>query len=150
MKSLAREDDVAEIRRRVESLTAVDERLWGSMSVAEMVCHVREAFRVAIGEVRVTLMPPPLPAAVVKRMALWAPIPWPKGVTTVPELRVGGTGIRPEEFAADRAGLLDAFEVFRRKTDNVTVHSIFGSMQPEDWMRWGYLHTDHHLRQFGR
>jgi hypothetical protein len=29
-------------------------------------------------------------------------------------------------------------------------HSIFGSMTNQDWMRWGYLHADHHLRQFGR
>ena len=29
-------------------------------------------------------------------------------------------------------------------------HPMFGPMTPEDWMRWGYLHADHHLRQFGR
>jgi hypothetical protein len=25
----------------------------------------------------------------------------------------------------------------------------FGAMLPKDWQRWGYRHTDHHLRQFG-
>jgi hypothetical protein len=29
-------------------------------------------------------------------------------------------------------------------------HPIFGRMTEAEWMRWGYLHTDHHLRQFGR
>jgi len=29
-------------------------------------------------------------------------------------------------------------------------HSLFGQMSYVDWMRWGYLHTDHHLREFGR
>jgi Protein of unknown function (DUF1569) len=29
-------------------------------------------------------------------------------------------------------------------------HPIFGPMTAKDWMRWGYLHADHHLRQFGR
>jgi Protein of unknown function (DUF1569) len=28
-------------------------------------------------------------------------------------------------------------------------HPIFGRMTEEEWMRWGYLHVDHHLRQFG-
>jgi len=28
-------------------------------------------------------------------------------------------------------------------------HPLFGPMNYEDWMRWGYLHADHHLRQFG-
>jgi hypothetical protein len=27
---------------------------------------------------------------------------------------------------------------------------MFGPMSERDWMRWGYLHADHHLRQFGR
>jgi hypothetical protein len=28
-------------------------------------------------------------------------------------------------------------------------HPMFREMSEKDWMRWGYLHTDHHLRQFG-
>jgi hypothetical protein len=28
-------------------------------------------------------------------------------------------------------------------------HPIFGAMAKEEWHRWGYLHLDHHLRQFG-
>ena len=28
-------------------------------------------------------------------------------------------------------------------------HPIFGSLSEAAWMRWGYLHMDHHLRQFG-
>jgi len=29
------------------------------------------------------------------------------------------------------------------------VHPIFGGMSERAWLRWAYLHTDHHLRQFG-
>jgi hypothetical protein len=28
-------------------------------------------------------------------------------------------------------------------------HPLFAEMSERDWMRWGYLHVDHHLRQFG-
>jgi hypothetical protein len=28
-------------------------------------------------------------------------------------------------------------------------HPIFGELTEREWMRWGYLHTDHHFRQFG-
>jgi hypothetical protein len=28
-------------------------------------------------------------------------------------------------------------------------HPLFDAMSERDWMRWGYLHVDHHLRQFG-
>ena len=29
-------------------------------------------------------------------------------------------------------------------------HPIFLDLTQTQWMRWGYLHADHHLRQFGR
>jgi hypothetical protein len=29
-------------------------------------------------------------------------------------------------------------------------HPIFGRITRAEWLRWGYLHADHHLRQFGR
>lgn len=29
------------------------------------------------------------------------------------------------------------------------VHPGFGRMSQSDWLRWGYRHVDHHLRQFG-
>jgi hypothetical protein len=28
-------------------------------------------------------------------------------------------------------------------------HSFFGRLSRTEWLRWGYLHMDHHLRQFG-
>jgi len=28
-------------------------------------------------------------------------------------------------------------------------HPLFDEMSERDWMRWGYLHADHHFRQFG-
>ena len=28
-------------------------------------------------------------------------------------------------------------------------HPLWGRMSEWEWGRWGYLHTDHHLRQFG-
>ena len=28
-------------------------------------------------------------------------------------------------------------------------HPIFGPLTTSQWMRWGYLHVYHHLRQFG-
>lgn len=29
------------------------------------------------------------------------------------------------------------------------VHPIFGRLSRAAWLRWAYLHMDHHLRQFG-
>jgi hypothetical protein len=55
------------------------------------------------------------------------------------------------DFAADvseLAALLD--RIAARRMDGVwPAHPIFGRMSPAAWLRWAYLHTDHHLRQFG-
>ena len=150
MRTLGSERDQAEMRRRLGEVTASDTRRWGTMSAGEMVCHLRGAFRMALGEVVTTPLPQKLPGGVIKLLALWMPVRWPQGMPTVAELDRGQASVEPGWFAQDRSGLMDAFEEFAAKRENRTTHPIFGPMRPREWMRWGYLHTDHHLRQFGR
>ena len=38
----------------------------------------------------------------------------------------------------------------RLRSVQVEDRARWGKMTAGDWMRWGYLHADHHLRQFGR
>ena len=44
----------------------------------------------------------------------------------------------------------ERMEMVAKGTRWTEEHPIFGAMSVKDWMRWGYLHADHHLRQFGR
>ena len=62
---------------------------------------------------------------------------------------VGGT--RPTAFLEDRAALAAAIEQFARqpRTAQFSRRPIFGELTEWEWMRWGYLHADHHFRQFG-
>jgi hypothetical protein len=55
------------------------------------------------------------------------------------------------DFAADVAQLEALLEsaVTRIGTADCPAHPIFGRMSEAAWLRWGYLHVDHHLRQFG-
>jgi hypothetical protein len=47
--------------------------------------------------------------------------------------------------------LVVIFDRFCEPSVNLSpTHPFFGPMSREDWLRWGYLHADHHLRQFGR
>jgi hypothetical protein len=39
--------------------------------------------------------------------------------------------------------------LLRRPLHSPGPHPMFGDLTSWQWMRWGYLHTDHHLRQFG-
>ncbi len=151
MKSLSHRDDLSALLERVGRLTPEDKGLWGMMTVHEMVCHLRDAYEGALGLRVVADAPaPPVPRPLFKWFALHVPVRWPPGVKTPPEVdqKIGGT--RPGEFASDVESLLTRMEEFARCESAIPKHPIFGRMSGREWMRWGYLHADHHLRQFGR
>ena len=150
MRTLANAADVTAIRTRIASLTAGDKRLWGTMTVGGMVCHLADSFRFALGEFEAGILKVPIPPRLMKWLALRAPMKWPKGTPTLSEVKQGVGGTAPGEFEADRATLLDAVDKFTVSVGPWPRHPIFLEMTQAEWMRWGYLHGDHHLRQFGR
>jgi hypothetical protein len=95
--------------------------------------------------------PIPLPAWFVKWVALETSVPWPRGLQTRPEVDAEQSGTPPAQFDQDKAELFALLEHFTRQPRdfNWQPHPMFGAMSDADWMRWGYLHMDHHLRQFG-
>lgn len=143
-------EDLDGIRERLLSLRPDDPGRWGVMSAAEMVCHVRGAFLTAMGEIACEPVPVPMPRAVLKAVALWAPMPWRQNFQTLPALERGTPLMQTGDFDADRNEAIREMERFCRPEQTRVDHGFFGSMSMKDWMRWGYLHTDHHLRQFGR
>ena len=127
-------------------------RQWGSMTVHQMVCHLSDSYLLALGERAAADKSNFLARSVVKLAALHAPMQWPKGVSTVPEMdQVSGGGTPPAQFESDREQLLQIIGRFGAlPTDfKFAPHPIFAEMNEWEWMRWGYLHADHHLRQFG-
>lgn len=152
MKSLRNPADTNAIRARIATLTLADARRWGSMTAAQMLCHLSDSFCIPLGE-RTILNPPkrpPIPRALYKWLALNTPSKWPQGVPTPPEVDQQKAGTPPAAFNADRALLLTRLDQFVRFAGPWSPHPIFGAMTTPEWMRWGYLHVDHHLRQFGR
>lgn len=151
MKSLANDGDAEEILRRLRRLRPESGRRWGRMTPHQAVCHLSDAFRSALGEREVRFAGTLLHRTVVKWVALRAPLKWPKGVPTRPEVDQEKGGTRPAEFRADVRQLESLVARFRRPPpiSKRNPHPLFGEMSEADWLRWGYLHLDHHLRQFG-
>jgi uncharacterized protein DUF1569 len=147
-KTLANTEDCREIRRRIAALTPESRRVWGSMSVGGMLCHVDDSYRGVVGAKPLTGAKLALPPGLAKFIALRLPLQWPRNLMTAESVRQGGGGTPPAEFAGDRARLLDTFEHFCGYSEMVAAHPFFGGMKRADWLRWGYLHADHHLRQF--
>ena len=152
MHTLARADDDAAIRERISRLRPDLKPQWGRMSCGEMVCHLTDSFHVITGERKVKSVATWVTRTLLKRFALWVPLRWPPGYPTRPELDQSlGHGTRPADFERDRERLLQVIEqvVSRPKAQPWAPHPGFGPMTTREVMRWGYLHADHHLRQFG-
>ena len=151
MKTMARAGDKAEIIRRVKMLRPECARRWGRMSAHQMVCHLSDSFRLVTHQKAASPATGLLQSTVIKWIALYAPLPWPAGVPTRPEMdqELGGTS--PGDFAADLAELEALLEVVTTTAagNDYPAHPIFGRMSQAAWLRWAYLHMDHHLRQFG-
>jgi hypothetical protein len=151
VKTLARPRDKAEILRRLRDVRPDRVRRWGRMSAHQMICHLGDSIRMALGEKPVSPATNLLQRTIVKWIALYLPLPWPAGIATRPELDQALGGSRPGDFGADVAQveeLLERAAASPKRLDGQR-HPIFGRMSDGAWLRWGYAHTDHHLRQFG-
>ncbi|MGA3188472.1 MAG: DUF1569 domain-containing protein [Bryobacteraceae bacterium] len=147
MKSLDR--DKQEVLRRVAALRADSARRWGKMSCHQMVVHLSDSFLCGMGEKRASPARAPMPRGIYKWLGLYVPMPWPRGLATRPEMEQGAGGTAPVEFSRDREKLVELIDRFTNAREDLAKHPIFGEMSKKDWLRWGYLHCDHHLRQFG-
>jgi hypothetical protein len=150
MKTLANPEDKQATLERLARVQPVHRPRWGRMSAHQMLCHLSDSFLAVMGEKYVSPATGPLQRTLVKWIALYTPIPWPRGIPTRPEMDqfVGGTA--PLEFEQDKKTLVTRIQRFSdpKRDFEWSAHPIFGTMPDPAWLRWGYLHLDHHLRQF--
>ena len=151
MKTMAWPQDKAEILRRMKTLRPDCARRWGRMSAHQMVCHLSDSFRLVTHQKAASPSTGLLQSTLVKWIALYVPLPWPAGVSTRPEMDQELGGTKPGEFEADLAELEALVEIVTTRAGHYDwpAHPIFGRMSEAAWLRWAYLHVDHHLRQFG-
>ncbi len=136
-------------RVRVDALKPDAPARWGKMNAMQMVCHLTDSFRVALGEVPVVVKWTPLRLYPLRWLFVHT-LPIPKGkVPTTPEfLRT-----EPAEWGKDVAEWNAAFDRFlERSKENEPrwgTHPAFGDLGTEEWGRLTARHFDHHLTQFG-
>jgi hypothetical protein len=152
MKNLSVTQCREELQSRLTNVRPETPRRWGKMTAPQMVCHLSDAFLGIMGDKPMgvphgfTLWP------FMKTFVLYAPMKWPPGVPTRPEFdQCAGGGTPPAQFEEDKHKLLAAIGKFTGQPRSFAFrpHPMFKVLSEKDWMRWGYLHVDHHLRQFG-
>lgn len=137
--------------QRLHSLQPNATRLWGKMSVGGMLCHLNDAYAGLLSLQRAGAQDSNAPFAgryLLRPFALHVPLRWPHGVPTPAEVDqlIGGTP--PADFSKDRERVVGSMQQFASTDMDGTAHPIFGPLTQWEWMRWGWLHADHHLRQF--
>jgi len=113
-----------------------------------MVVHLGDGAEAALAR-RPFSAPSRRASRVLKWIALRLPLPWPHGI------RAGADpatrAVSANAFTADRDRAVQTLGELAAAPASALAarHPIFGAMSRADWQRWAFLHTDHHLRQFG-
>lgn len=151
MKSLKDRGDLDEILSRIRAIRPDSARQWGRMTPNQMVCHVTDSFGACLGDTKFPAFGGPLRRAVMKWIALYTGFPWPKSLPTGAKVDPLREGTGPGDLAEDIAALERMCHrfVLSKERNARHIHPLFGPLSDSEWGRWGYLHTDHHLRQFG-
>jgi hypothetical protein len=125
--------------------------LWGRMSAHQMVCHLSDSMRMALGE-RPTRLLFNRPVRLIARLiTLHTPVRFPRGAPTLSMLDQEKRGSPPTEFDADVATFVALQERFMATSATLgpREHPLFGRLSAREWAVWAEKHADHHLRQFG-
>ncbi len=135
-----------ELLARIDKLTPESRPAWGSMNAAQMLAHLADPLKTAMGTKPVAVVPGALSNPIVRTLVIYY-LPWPKGAPAPPEF------IRnhEENFGDNLTALRGTLEEFVATGENANhkPHPSFGQLSGKAWGRLVYRHLDHHLRQFG-
>ena len=138
---------------RVERLTPDAERLWGTMTVSQMLAHVNVPFDAVYDPDYERAHPRPNRAVrallrLVAKPTVVGERPYKRNMRTVPAFILTGE----PDFDAERARLVAAINRVQAEGaaafEGRESHS-FGPLTAREWSTLFIKHTDHHLQQFG-
>ncbi|GAB3922786.1 DUF1569 domain-containing protein [Mucilaginibacter myungsuensis] len=149
MKSVFDPTEVAEIKARLNKLTLDTHRLWGKMTIAQMLAHCNVAYELVYDNKHRK------PNAFVKFMLkafvknqVVGPKPYKKSGPTAPAFIIKDD----KDFNVEKKRILDyidrTLELGEGHFDGKESHS-FGKLTIGEWNTMFYKHLDHHLTQFG-
>lgn len=149
MKSIFIQSEFEEVKERIKSLSATSSRVWGKMTVEQMVVHCTAQLKLALGEIAGHTQGPSFMRSAFGKWIILSTIPWPRGANTPNEMNV-----ELNQFLF--SGMEDSKNELLRYLDKVKVaphfspHPFFGQLSQNQWGRLMYKHLDHHLRQFNQ
>lgn len=145
MKSIWDASARENIEQRLARLKPDTPPRWGKFTAPQMVCHLSEAVRMAIGDLPVKPRKTPFKHFPLKQIIIYV-VPLPRSAPTAPELLAGA----PQEWNGEVQRFRDLLRKFAGDSHHrFSDHPAFGKLSRRGWGVLGYKHIDHHLRQFG-
>jgi Protein of unknown function (DUF1569) len=147
MNTIFNSSDYQSIVKRIESVSPNAQRQWGKMETPQMLAHVSETVRMALGEIQIkrTFMGRIL--GPLMKSGHVGPKPFGQNYPTAPEFLISDK----RELENEKQKLLALVKRLHEGGEaNVTKapHGFFGKMTPAQWGIAQWKHLDHHLRQF--
>lgn len=141
-----------EIKQRILRLHAENERLWGSMTLAQMLAHCTAGMQMAMGTINPKRAPFParIMGRLIKPVVFGDDKPIRRNSPSAPELF--SADVTHADFERERdqlMGAVDRFAAGGAGCCSRNPHPFFGPLKPPEWAILMYKHLDHHLRQFG-
>jgi len=145
MKTIWQEETRDELRRRLGALRPDAPPRWGRFSALQMLAHLADSVRMALGDLEVAPVKLPIRYPPLKQLIVYW-LPFPKNAPTSPEL----VARRPADWEHERNAAGSLLERLASPPDGPRPeHPAFGRLSEQAWGVLVYRHYDHHLRQFG-
>ena len=149
MKNLANDAVLNDLVARLQQLTPAHPAAWGTMNGQQMARHLGDASEAVLKLRPFASRPRGKPSPLRKFLLLHVLRQMPRGIKAGAD--PAGAAVDPGNFGTDLERAVSLLRALASATPEALVeaHPVLGSMSRANWMRWAWLHTDHHLRQFG-
>ena len=149
MKNIFQQETTEGLISRIEDLSPQSQRLWGKMSVSQMLAHCNVTYELVYDNKHPR--PNALKRFFIKAFAKKVVVgekPYKKSIPTAPIFLVSDD----KDFEAEKRRLID----YLRRTQELgepyfdgNESLSFGRLTKQEWNNMFYKHLDHHLNQFG-
>lgn len=150
MKTLMNPAQAAKQLERLERLLPETKPLWGLLTAGDLLPHLTDPFKIALGEMEATPVKSFFLTGIGKFAAIFLMPRWPKGSPTHPKTNIQLEGRKGSDFQVDKMELKETMGRFIHQYAIMSFnpHPIFGKLSNKTWAIVMNKHLEHHFRQF--
>jgi hypothetical protein len=148
MKNLFNEADKLELIERINNLTPGTTPEWGKMNASKMLEHCTISIKLALSEIKPELNEEHLKLGGMVKDRVFQSDVFSRELSTSKEFIIDNDG----NFDKNKSVFLDYIKRFAESNPNLElkgIHPYFGELTMNEWARLIWIHTNHHLIQFG-